>query len=163
MDKFDYDLIKEDAIGDFMTSAVKKRYSYFRLILTPEEMVYYNKYSDKFPLVYAIVTYWNSKGDMHQILFNKTNSNMSFQAAGYKEDSMVFCLDTPDIHLENEWAGGGNESLLITLRSNTSTIFIAYDGDHDFMNVTFCKDSVDQDQPAIAEMLQKAFNLPRRH
>ena len=157
---FEYDLIKSEAVIDFMKKAEKQRYSYFRLLLTPERMVYYDKYSNKFPLKLGIVIYWDSKGNIRQTLFNKDNSDMSFQCAGYQEDSMVFSMDTPKVHLERELIGGGTESLLIILKTGTSTIFIGYDSDEEQLNVTYCIEN--GWQPSVAGLLQKALDLPRK-
>lgn len=156
---FDYDLVKSEDIMDFFASVERKAYGFFRVVLTPEKMVYFDKYNNKFPLSMAIIVYMDAKGTMRQVLFNKQNLNYSFQAAGKQDDCLVFSLNTETL-IEKELLSGGAERFLAVLKTETSVVFIGYDGSYEMLCTTFCKGY--GDQPSVADLLQIALRLPRR-
>ena len=157
---FDYDYIQTDDLADLFETAERKRYGFFRIILTPDQMVYYDKYTNKFPLACGIVIHMDAKGTMRKILFDSSNSSMYFQAVGILDDCFAYSLHTESCHLEKELLLGGSERFIVILKTVTSVIFLTYDGGYEKIGCTFCMEY--NDQPSVVNLLQMALELPKR-
>ncbi len=130
VDYYDLDEVVSSEIQDIFSAADKNPFDFIRIMLLPEEMLFFNRSTMKFSIYAAIVIYTDSKGDIHLGLFDKHNDKYSFQCAILPDKFVVFSMDTASGHREKSLFLEGDEQLLILLKTYNSTIAVAYNGQY---------------------------------
>lgn len=112
----------------FFTAADKKPFDFIRIILLPEEMLFFNQNAMKFRIYTAIVVFTDSKGYIHMSLFDKHNTKYCFQCSILPDRFVVFSMDTAFGHREERLLFEWDEQLIVFLQTFNSTITVAYSG-----------------------------------